>query len=93
MVVFNLRLMSNRTQFLDPGESVLMISNVKKLQKLTSKKVQLILTTKPRLIYVDPAKLVVKGNIIWSNNPSGLSVQVMSPSNFKICTVTPSFKS
>ncbi|KAL3649671.1 3-phosphoinositide-dependent protein kinase 2 [Castilleja foliolosa] len=73
-------------QFLEPGESVLMISNVKKLQKLTNKKVQLILTNKPKLIYVDPAKLVVKGNIIWSDNPNDLSIQVTSPSHFKICT-------
>ncbi|XP_021890541.1 3-phosphoinositide-dependent protein kinase 1 [Carica papaya] len=73
-------------QFLDPGESVLMISMVKKLQKLSSKKVQLILTNKPKLIYVDPSKLVVKGNIIWSDNSNDLSIQVTSPSNFKICT-------
>ncbi|XP_058770112.1 3-phosphoinositide-dependent protein kinase 1-like isoform X1 [Vicia villosa] len=73
-------------QFLDPGESVLMISMVKKLQKITSKKVQLILTNKPKLIYVDPSKLIVKGNIIWSDNPNDLSIQVTSPSHFKICT-------
>ncbi|KAL3520807.1 hypothetical protein ACH5RR_018956 [Cinchona calisaya] len=73
-------------QFLEPGESVLMISMVKKLQKLTNKKVQLILTNKPKLIYVDPAKLLVKGNIIWSDNPNDLSIQVTSPSYFKICT-------
>ncbi|OMO87227.1 hypothetical protein CCACVL1_09183 [Corchorus capsularis] len=73
-------------QFLDQGESVLMISMVKKLQKLSSKKVQLILTNKPKLIYVDPSKLVVKGNIIWSDNSNDLSVQVTSPSHFKICT-------
>ncbi|KAK7826720.1 3-phosphoinositide-dependent protein kinase 1 [Quercus suber] len=73
-------------QFLDPGESVLMISMVKKIQKLTSKKVQLILTNKPKLIYVDPSKLIVKGNIIWSDNPNDLNIQVSSPSNFKICT-------
>lgn len=73
-------------QFLEHGESVLMISMVKKLQKLTSKKVQLILTDKPKLVYVDPSKLVVKGNIIWSDNPNDLSVQVTSPSYFKICT-------
>ncbi|PIN19349.1 3-phosphoinositide-dependent protein kinase (PDK1) [Handroanthus impetiginosus] len=73
-------------QFLEPGESVLMISMVKKLQKLTNKKVQLILTNKPKLIYVDPAKLMVKGNIIWSDNPNDLSIQVTSPSHFKICT-------
>lgn len=77
----------NRQQFLDPGESVLMISMVKKLQKLTSKKVQLILTNKPKLIYVDPSKLVVKGNIIWSDNSNELNIQVTSPSQFKICTV------
>ncbi|KAB2595928.1 3-phosphoinositide-dependent protein kinase 1-like [Pyrus ussuriensis x Pyrus communis] len=73
-------------QFLEPGESVLMISMVKKIQKLTSKKVQLILTNKPKLIYVDPAKLIVKGNIIWSDNSNDLSIQVASPSQFKICT-------
>ncbi|KAK4836320.1 hypothetical protein QYF36_021377 [Acer negundo] len=73
-------------QFLDPGESVLMISMVKKLQKLTSKKVQLILTNKPKLIYVDPSKLMVKGNIIWSDNSNDLSIQVTSPSHFKIVT-------
>ncbi|KAJ8433305.1 hypothetical protein Cgig2_012873 [Carnegiea gigantea] len=73
-------------QFLEPGESVLMISMVKKMQKLSSKKVQLILTNKPKLIYVDPSKLVVKGNIIWSDNSNDLSLQVTSPSHFKICT-------
>uniref|UniRef100_A0A2P2MHJ7 3-phosphoinositide-dependent protein kinase n=1 Tax=Rhizophora mucronata TaxID=61149 RepID=A0A2P2MHJ7_RHIMU len=62
-----------------------MISMVKKLRKLTSKKVQLILTNKPKLIYVDPLKLVVKGNIIWSDNSNNLSIQVSSPSHFKIC--------
>jgi len=65
---------------------VLMISMVKKIQKLTNKKVQLILTNKPKLIYVNPSKLVVKGNIIWSDSPNDLNVQVMSPSHFKICT-------
>ncbi|XAR52299.1 Non-specific serine/threonine protein kinase [Bertholletia excelsa] len=73
-------------QFLEPGESVLMISMVKKIQKLTNKKVQLILTNKPKLIYVDPSKLVIKGNIIWSDNPNDLNIQVMNPSHFKICT-------
>ncbi|KAG6389788.1 hypothetical protein SASPL_151262 [Salvia splendens] len=73
-------------QFLEPSESVLMISLVKKLQKLSSKKVQLILTNKPQLIYVDPAKLEVRGNVAWSDNPNELNVQVISPSNFKIFT-------
>ncbi|KAG2272367.1 hypothetical protein Bca52824_066922 [Brassica carinata] len=73
-------------QFLEPGESVIMLSAVKKLRKITNKKVQLILTNKPRLIYVDPSKLVAKGNIIWSDNSSDLNVQISSPSHFKICT-------
>lgn len=73
-------------QFLEPDEVVIMISMVKKVQKLTNKKVQLILTNKPKLIYVDPSKLVVKGNIMWSDNPKEMSVQVASPSNFKIVT-------
>ncbi|KAL9236552.1 hypothetical protein vseg_011206 [Gypsophila vaccaria] len=73
-------------QFLESGESVLMISMVRKMQKLSSKKVQLILTNKPKLIYVDPSKLVVKGNIIWSDNPNDLNLQVSSPSHFKIVT-------
>ncbi|KAE8684888.1 3-phosphoinositide-dependent protein kinase 1 [Hibiscus syriacus] len=76
----------SRQQFLDPGELVLMISMMKKLQKLSSKEVQLILTNKPKLIYVDPSKLVVKGDIIWSDNSDDLGVQVTSPSHFKICT-------
>lgn len=73
-------------QFLEPDEVVIMISMVKKLQKLTNKKVQLILTNKPKLIYVDPTKLVVKGNIMWSDNPKEMSVHVVNPSNFKIVT-------
>ncbi|XP_019192283.1 PREDICTED: 3-phosphoinositide-dependent protein kinase 2-like isoform X2 [Ipomoea nil] len=73
-------------EFLEPGEIVLMASVLKKMQKLTSKKVQLILTSKPRLIYVDPAKLIVKGNIIWSDNPNELNVQAATPSQLKICT-------
>jgi 3-phosphoinositide dependent protein kinase-1 len=73
-------------QFLEAGESVIMISMVKKIQTISNKKVQLILTNKPKLIYVDPSKLVVKGKVIWSDNPNDLNVQVITPSNFKITT-------
>ena len=47
-------------------ESVLMISMVKKIQKLTNKKVQLILTNKPKLIYYYFDEIVV-GNAtpVW----------------------------
>uniref|UniRef100_R7WE23 non-specific serine/threonine protein kinase n=1 Tax=Aegilops tauschii TaxID=37682 RepID=R7WE23_AEGTA len=73
--------------FLEPGESVVLISKLKKINKLSNKKVQLILTNKPQLICVDPAKMVTKGNISWSANPSELNVQVGNSSHFRICTV------
>jgi 3-phosphoinositide dependent protein kinase-1 len=76
-----------RQEFLDPGESVVLISKLKKINKLANKKVQLILTDKPQLICVDPSKMVAKGNIIWSDDPSELSVQVTNSSHFRICTV------
>ncbi|VAH82363.1 unnamed protein product [Triticum turgidum subsp. durum] len=61
--------------FLEPDESVVLISKLKKINKLSNKKVQLILTNKPQLICVDPAKMVTKGNISWSDDPSELNVQ------------------
>ncbi|KAF9591723.1 hypothetical protein IFM89_006069 [Coptis chinensis] len=73
-------------QFLDPGEAIVMISTLKKINKLSSKKVQLILTDKPKLICVDPSKLMLKGNIIWSDNANDLSIQVLSSSHFKLGT-------
>lgn len=76
-----------RQEFLEPGESIVMISKVKKINKLANKKVQLILTDKPKIIYVDPSKLVAKGDIVWSDSPNDLSVHVANPSHFKICTV------
>jgi 3-phosphoinositide dependent protein kinase-1 len=76
-----------RQEFLEPGESVVLISMLKKINKLANKKVQLILTDKPQLICVDPAKMVAKGNIVWSDDPSELNVQVSNSSHFRICTV------
>ena len=63
-----------------------MTSMVKKIQTLTSKKVQLILTDKPKLIYVDPNKLE-KRKVLWSGNPSELTIQVANATSFKICMV------
>ncbi|KAH0466065.1 hypothetical protein IEQ34_006168 [Dendrobium chrysotoxum] len=73
-------------EFLEPGESIVMISKLKKLQKLTKKKVQLILTDKPKLVCVDPSKIMSKGNIIWSGNSRDMSIHVTSSSHFKIST-------
>ncbi|WOL03559.1 3-phosphoinositide-dependent protein kinase 2 [Canna indica] len=74
-------------EYLEPGETIVMISKLKKIQTLTNKKVELILTDKPKLLCVDPAKMTAKASIIWSDNPSDLNVQVANPSHFKICTV------
>ncbi|KAL0922778.1 hypothetical protein M5K25_006795 [Dendrobium thyrsiflorum] len=73
-------------EFLEPGESIVMISKLKKLQKLTNKKVQLILTDKPKLVCVDPSKVMSKGNIIWSGNSRDMNIHVTSSSHFKIST-------
>jgi 3-phosphoinositide dependent protein kinase-1 len=65
-----------------------LISKLKKINKLSNKKVQLILTNKPQLILIDPAKMVTKGNISWSDDSSELNVQVSNSSHFRICTVS-----
>uniref|UniRef100_A0ACD5X7J6 Uncharacterized protein n=1 Tax=Avena sativa TaxID=4498 RepID=A0ACD5X7J6_AVESA len=72
--------------FLEPGESVVLISKLKKINKLSNKKVQLILTNKPQLICVDPAKMETKGNISWSDDSNELNVQVANSSHFRIYT-------
>ena len=79
---------NDRQEFLEPGEAIIMISKVKKIQKLTNKKVQLILTDKPKLICVDPSKMATKGNVLWSDDPSNLSIHVTSSSHFKISSVS-----
>lgn len=78
---------NGRNEFLESGESIIMISKLKRLQKLGNKKVQLILTDKPKLICVDPSKMTAKNSIIWSDHPRDISVQVINPSHFKISTV------
>ncbi|WOL15645.1 3-phosphoinositide-dependent protein kinase 2-like isoform X1 [Canna indica] len=81
-----MQFMNARQEFLEPGEVIIMISMLKKIQKLSNKKVQLILTDKPKLLLVDPSKMTVKASIVWSDNPSELNVQVTNSSYFKICT-------
>mmetsp|Transcript_6288 Transcript_6288/g.22097 ORF Transcript_6288/g.22097 Transcript_6288/m.22097 type:complete len:431 (+) Transcript_6288:389-1681(+) len=49
--------------FLDEGEAVLYTSLVKKTRGFFSKRRQLILTSKPRLFYIETPRLVVKGHI------------------------------
>ncbi|XP_020590490.1 3-phosphoinositide-dependent protein kinase 2-like isoform X2 [Phalaenopsis equestris] len=73
-------------EFLEYGETVVLASKLKKLRLLTSKKVQLILTNKPRLFYVDPSKSIESMKILWSDNPNDIGVQVLNSSHFKVCT-------
>jgi 3-phosphoinositide dependent protein kinase-1 len=74
-----------RQQFLLPGERIVFTALVKKHKGFSSKKRQLLLTNTPRLMYVDPVKMVLMGTIPWT---SDLSVRVESPCNFLIRTVS-----
>lgn len=75
------------SQFCD-GEVILKKGFVNKRKGLFARKRMLLLTTGPRLIYVDPVQMVKKGEIPWS---ADLRVE---PKNFKIFFVhTVSFSS
>ena len=56
---------------------------ISKRKGLFSKKRQLILTTKPRLIYVDPIRMKQKGEITWSEN---IYIQLKNHTTFDIVT-------
>lgn len=64
-------------QFVD-SEVILKQGFVNKRKGLFARKRMLLLTTGPRLVYVDPVQMVKKGEIPWS---SELRVE---PKNFKI---------
>jgi hypothetical protein len=49
--------------FLKPGELIVKIGYVYKRRKLSIKKRMMILTSTPRLIYIDAKKMVLKGEI------------------------------
>ncbi|EGG16595.1 putative protein serine/threonine kinase [Cavenderia fasciculata] len=70
-------------QFLKDGESIIECGLVWKKKGFSIKKRQLILTSQPRLIYVDPKKMELKGEIPWSPT---LKPETKSNSNFVIQT-------
>lgn len=63
-------------QFLLDGEGILFTSTVYKTVGLFSKKRQLILTDRPRLVYVDPVSLEQKGEIPWTRSQGVIATAV-----------------
>ena len=70
-------------QFLRDDERIVYTGLISKRKGLFSKKRQLILTTKPRLIYVDPIRMKQKGEIPWSEN---IYIQLKNSTTFDIVT-------
>ncbi|RLN96160.1 hypothetical protein BBJ28_00011632 [Nothophytophthora sp. Chile5] len=70
-------------RFLLDDELIKMGGLISKRKGLFSKKRHLILTSKPRLIYIDPIRMKQKGEIPWSDN---LYVQSKSATAFDVVT-------
>ena len=67
-----------------PGETVIHSGLVEKRVGFFSRKRQLFLTNKPRLLYFDPSKCVYKGEIPWGPT---LKVVVKDAKVFDVCVV------
>jgi 3-phosphoinositide dependent protein kinase-1 len=75
-------------RFLKDGESYVFSSTIYKTVGLFSKKRQLILTDKPRLIYVDPVSMEQKGEIPWTK-AHPISCSAVSSDKFQVfCETT-----
>lgn len=75
---FEAQSVSKWGQFVEPGELILKQGSIYKRKGLFARRRMLLLTTTPRLIYIDQSQMLVKGEIPWS---SELRVE---PKNFKI---------
>jgi 3-phosphoinositide dependent protein kinase-1 len=73
-----------RRKFLQNGEEILYTELLEKGRGIFSKRRQLILTTVPRFLYVDVAKMELKGEIQWEPE---LSVEVKDAKHFVVQTV------
>lgn len=71
------------SKFLGPDETVRFAGLVWKRKGLSIKKRHLILTNLPRLFYIDPKKMIVRGEIPWSEH---LRPELKSSANFNIHT-------
>jgi hypothetical protein len=74
------------SRFLLDDEHIKLGGLISKRKGLFSKKRQLLLTSKPRLIYIDPIRMKQKGEIPWSTS---LYVQSKSNTAFDVVTVRP----
>jgi len=68
-------------QFLQNDEDIVECGPIIKTRKMSTKKRFMILTTRPKLFYVDPKKMQLKGEIDWSNK---LKVVIRNEVFFKI---------
>jgi len=80
---------SSWAQFLAEDELIVEMSTVLKKKGLFARRRQLILTDAPRLFYVDPDKLQVKGEVPWSKD---LRVEQKSNRHFLIHTPGRAYK-
>lgn len=75
-----------RTKFLYKNENIFYSGSVLKRKGLFSKKRYLILTDKPRLLYIDENKMKEKGEIPWSDH---MSLELKDERQFLIRIVRP----
>lgn len=71
-------------QFLLDTEEILVSGLIYKRRKLSIKKRFMILTNHPRIIYIDPKKKILKGEVPWSRK---LEVEIKNDVTWRIHTV------
>jgi hypothetical protein len=76
---------SKWAQFLQPNETIIFSGLVRKRRGLLARKRQLLLTSLPRFLYIDPEKMVYKKDITWSKE---LYAEEIDPQHFWIKTVS-----
>ena len=79
------RLRKEWSQFLLENEEIVQSGLIYKRRKLSIKKRFLILTSTPRLIYIDPKKKILKGEVPWSKK---LVVEIKDDVDWRINTVS-----
>ena len=65
------------------GEEIIFAGHIKKERYLSVKQRLLVLTTFPRLFYIEPGTFTIKGQVPWSND---IAAEAESPSSFKVHT-------